>query len=117
VTREAAVRRRRLALAAVLLLVLVAVAALWLWPDGPDPFVGVFWEQETGRRIEITKRDDVYRLTYGVNRQSYEGERHGDELYVKEPFGQSVIWARDDGTLLLHTSDGQSVLAPLKPSD
>lgn len=100
-TARRRVRRRRIAAAATLLAV-AAVFAVLLWPGADDPFSGVYWDPDSGRRVEITRKDGRYRLLYGVAKVGYEAERRGDELQVRDPFsGYVVVRANADGLMLV----------------
>jgi hypothetical protein len=56
-----------------------------------DPFAGLWWEPTTGRRIEITKAGEQYRLLYGAARRPYPAVRAGDELRVRQPLGGDIV--------------------------
>jgi hypothetical protein len=90
--RRVAVRRRR-ALALLLLaasaIVLVLVAASLA--RGDDAFSGVWWEPASGRRVEIVRDGDAYRLLYGAQRRPFAAERRGDELVIAAPLGGDIV--------------------------
>ena len=89
--------------AAVLLVVVLPLAACGV---ADDPFTGLWWEPTTGRRIEITKEGDAYRLLYGASQRPHEATRAGDELRVRQPVGGDiVVKAAADGHLQM-ISDG-----------
>ena len=85
-------RRRRAAagLAAAILLLVVALP-LAACGAGDDPFIGLWWEPTTARRIEITKDGDQYRLLYGAARRPYQAAREGEELRVRQPIGGDIV--------------------------
>jgi len=88
-----------LAVALVLLAVILPLAACG---SGDDPFTGVWWEPATGRRIEITKEGEQYRLLYGAAKRPYRATREGDELRVRQPFGGDiVVKAAAEGRLVM----------------
>ena len=90
--------------AALLLATLLCVLALTLAACGTeeDPFIGLWWQPSTGRRIEIAKDGDAYRFLYGVAKRPYQAMRVGDELRIREPMGGTiVVRATDDGGLEL----------------
>ena len=85
---------RRLKAAAVLavsLVLLAVVLPLAACGSGDDPFAGLWWEPTTGRRIEITRDGEQYRLLYGAAQRPYEATREGDELRVRQPFGGDIV--------------------------
>jgi len=83
-------RRAAAGLAAAILLLAVALP-LAACGAGDDPFIGLWWEPTTARRIEITKDGDQYRLLYGAGRRPYQATRKGDELRVRQPIGGDVV--------------------------
>ena len=44
-----------------------------------------------GRRIEITKDDEQYRLLYGAALRPYPATRDGDELRIRQPIGDDIV--------------------------
>ena len=67
-----------------------------------DPFTGLWREPTTGRRMEITKEGDQYRLLYGAARRPYVAVREGDELRIRQPFGGDiVVKATAEGRLVM----------------
>lgn len=109
-------RRRRLLLfllAATGLVVVVVVALAVLRGPGEDPFTGVYWDRDSGRRVEITHRDGGYQLLYGVARRGYPAERYGDELQVRDPFSGYVLVRSTDEGLVLVSGSRTTKLEPL----
>ena len=103
---------------AVVLPVLLAglLVAVGACGDG-DRFTGVYWEPETGRRVEIRRDGDSFRLYYGVAERPYVAERHGDELRVGAPLGGDIV-VRPAGhgeALEMVTGGHASRLEPLPP--
>jgi hypothetical protein len=70
-----AVRRRR----AVALLLIAVAAALAIVATsvarGDDDFSGVWWEPDSGRRVEIVREGDAYTLLYGAERRPFAADR------------------------------------------
>jgi len=83
-------RRAAAGLAAAILLLAVALP-LAACGAGDDPFIGLWWEPTTARRIEITKDGDQYRLLYGAARRPYQATREGEELRVRQPIGGDIV--------------------------
>ena len=85
--------RRRSAVAglAAAILLLTSVLPLAACGAGDDPFAGLWWEPTTGRRIEITKEGEQYRLLYGAARRPYQATRVGDELRIRQPIGGDIV--------------------------
>lgn len=79
--------------------------------DAGDPFAGLFWEPSTGRRVEILREGDAYRLVYGAGKRAFPARREGDELRVAEPMGGEAVLrpGADAGTLLM-TTGGETTL-------
>jgi hypothetical protein len=73
-----------------------------------DPFTGLWWEPSTGRRIEINKDGDAYRLYYGAAKRPYPATRDGDELRIREPMGGSIVVKMMSGDGLDLVIDGES---------
>jgi len=84
-------RRRAVAGLAAAILLLAAALPLAACGVGNDPFTGLWWEPATGRRIEITKVGEQYRLFYGAARRPYEATREGDELRIRQPIGGDIV--------------------------
>ncbi len=108
-------RPRLAAVALAALLVALAIGPpLVLFACGgtaTDPFVGVWWEPSTGRRIEIRADGDAYTFLYGAAKRAYPATRTGDELRIREPMGGSIIVrARADDSLELVTGGATSLL-------
>jgi hypothetical protein len=84
---------RRRAVAGIAAAILLLALALPLAACGArdDPFVGLWWEPTTGRRIEITKDGEQYRLFYGAARRPYQATRAGDELRIRQPIGGDIV--------------------------
>jgi len=114
------VSRRPEAFAGVLVLFLAGVVlglfALAGCGGNADPFVGLYWEPSTSRRVEIRKDGDDYWLYYGAALQPHQATRHGDELRISEPMGgQTVIRQGDDvGILELETAGKTTLLKRLQ---
>ena len=85
--------RRRSAVAglAAAIILLTSVLPLVACGAGDDPFAGLWWEPAAGRRIEITKEGEQYRLLYGAAERPYRATREGDELRVRQPFGGDIV--------------------------
>jgi hypothetical protein len=97
--------------ALVAILLAVAAASLAGCGAGDDPFGGVWWEPDTGRRIEIRRQDDGYRLLYGAEKRPFAAVREGDRLTITQPFGAPItIAASEDGTLRMLSDGRASVL-------
>ena len=117
--RAAAGQLARRAVAAGLLTLLLAglAAALALTGCGgnADPFTGLYWEPSSGRRVEIRKDGDAYRLYYGVAKEAYQATRSGDELHIAEPMGGQTIvrLGKAEGTLELVSGGKTTKLQPL----
>jgi len=79
------------AILAVSLVLLAVVLPLAACGSGDDPFAGLWWEPAAGRRIEITKEGEQYRLLYGAAERPYRATREGDELRVRQPFGGDIV--------------------------
>ena len=84
-------RLRAVAALATALVLLAVVLPLVACGSADDPFVGLWWEPTTARRIEITKDGERYRLLYGAARRPYQAVREGDELRVRQPFGGDIV--------------------------
>ncbi len=108
----------RLALGLCMLLLAALAAALPALVGcggDTDPFAGLYWEPSSGRRVEIRKEGDTYRLFYGAARRPFLATREGDELRIAEPLGGSMIVrpGGEEGTLELSTAGKTTVLKPL----
>ena len=81
-----------------------------------DPFVGLYWEPSTSRRVEIRKDGDDYWLFYGAALQPHQATRYGDELRITEPMGgQTIVRAGDEvGVLELETAGKTTLLKRLQ---
>ena len=89
--RRDAVRRRR---AVALLLIAVAAALVFLGTSvarGDDAFSGVWWEPDSGRRVEIVREGDAYTFLYGAERRPFTAERRGDDLVIAAPLGGDIV--------------------------
>jgi hypothetical protein len=113
------VNRRRVS--AGLLTLALAVAGLGLVAlagcgGNADPFVGLYWEPSSARRVEIRKDGDDYRLYYGAAVRPFKATREGDELRVAEPMGgETIVRLGDDpGTLTLETAGKTTLLKRLQ---
>jgi uncharacterized lipoprotein YehR (DUF1307 family) len=80
-----------MAVLSVALVLLAVVLPLAACGSEDDPFDGLWWEPATGRRIEITKEGEQYRLLYGAAERPYRATREGDELRVRQPFGGDIV--------------------------
>ena len=58
---------------------------------GGDVFSGVWWEPDSGRRVEIVREGDGYTLLYGAERRPFAAEKRGDELYIAGPLGGDIV--------------------------
>jgi len=91
VARLDAVRRRR-AVALLLIAIVVALAILGTSAArGDDAFSGVWWEPDSGRRIEIVREGDAYTLLYGAERRPFTAERRGDDLVIAAALGGDIV--------------------------
>ena len=79
------------ALLAATFVLLVAALPLVACGAGDDPFTGLWWEPTSGRRIEITKDGEQYRLLYGAAERPYEATREGDELRIPQLIGGDIV--------------------------
>jgi len=112
---------RRALSAAGLVAVFLASVALGLFVlagcgGNADPFVGLYWEPSTSRRVEIRKDGDDYWLFYGATLQPHQATRHGDELRITEPMGgQTIVRPGDEvGVLELETAGETTLLKRLQ---
>lgn len=112
---------RRVHGATGLLAIFLASVALSLFAlagcgGNADPFVGLYWEPSTSRRVEIRKDGDEYWLYYGAAKKPYQALRDGDELRISEPMGGQTIVRRgdDDSTLELETAGKTTLLKRLQ---
>jgi hypothetical protein len=113
------VSRRRLSarpLALALAVVALGLVALAGCGGNADPFVGLYWEPSSARRVEIRKDGDDYRLYYGAAVRPFRARREGDALRVAEPMGgETIVRLGDDaGTLKLETAGKTTVLKRLQ---
>jgi len=109
---------RRASAAGLLALLLAGLAAgLILAGCGgnADPFTGLYWEPSSGRRVEIRKNGDAYRLYYGAAKEAYTATRTGNELRIAEPLGGQTIVrpGKAEGTLELLSGGRTTQLQPL----
>ncbi len=106
--------RPRLA-AALGLACIGAALALTLLACGArsDPFVGLWWEPTTGRRIEISQKGDAYTVLYGATRVPYTAERRGGGLLLRDPLGGDIVIKTAAGGTLTLTAAGRTTT--LKP--
>ncbi len=107
---------RRIGVLLLVVLVAAALAAFALAACGnADPFAGLYWEPSSGRRVEIRKDGDAYRLYYGAAKEPYRATRNGDELTIHDPMGGDTIIRPGDqtGTLTLETGGETTVLKQL----
>jgi hypothetical protein len=109
---------RRVAAAGLLALLLTGLVAMLVLAGcggNADPFTGLYWEPSSGRRVEIRKDADAYRLYYGAARESYKATRHGDELRIAEPLGGQTIVrpGKAEGTLVLFSGGKTTKLQAL----
>jgi hypothetical protein len=114
------VSRRALSAAGLLAIFLASIAlglfALTGCGGNADPFVGLYWEPSTGRRVEIRKDGDEYWLYYGAALKPYQAVREGDELRITEPMGgQTIVRPGDEvGVLELETAGKTTLLKRLQ---
>jgi len=96
---------------AALLLPLVLAAC-----GNADPFVGLYWEPSSGRRVEIRQDGDAYKLYYGRDLRAHAAKREGDELVITDPMGgKTVIRITDEeGSLQLVTGGETTSLERLQ---
>jgi len=111
-------RRAPVAAAGLLALLLAGLAAALILAGcggNSDPFTGLYWEPSSGRRVEIRKAGDAYRLLYGAAKEQYTATRTGNELRITEPLGgQTVVrLGKAEGTLELLSGGKKTVLKPL----
>jgi len=79
-----------------------------------DPFVGLWWEPATGRRIEIRAAGDSYKVLYGAAKAPFPATRSGEELRVAEPLGGVMVFKpAGGGTLTLTAAGKTSILKPV----
>jgi hypothetical protein len=100
--------RKAVAGLAAAILLLAAALPMAACGAGDDPFTGLWWEPTTGRRIEITKDGDQYRLLYGAALRPYEARREGDELRIRQPIGGDIVVKTSAGGRLDMVSGGQT---------
>jgi hypothetical protein len=88
--RRDAVRRRRVV--ALLLVVATALAVLVTSvARDDDAFSGVWWEPDSGRRVEIVREGDAYTFLYGAGRRPFAAERRGADLVIAPPLGGDIV--------------------------
>jgi len=86
------VRRRRLVALFVLVAVVVGVViAATFIARNDDAYSGLWWEPDTGRRIEIVREGDRYSLLYGAARRPFAAEKRGDVLVIAAPLGGDIV--------------------------
>jgi hypothetical protein len=108
-THRAVRRRRAVAFASVVFVVFVVVAAVLLAGsssarDG-DPFTGTWWEPDSGRRVEILRKDEAFTFLYGAERRPFVAEQRGDTLVIAAPLGGDIV-VRHAGDDRLELVDG-----------
>lgn len=85
-------RRRAVALVVLALLLVLGVVAATSLARDEDAFSGVWWEPSSGRRVEIVREGDGFRLLYGAERRAFVAERRGDdELRIAAPLGGDIL--------------------------
>jgi hypothetical protein len=102
-------------LLACLLAAVLAPLVLVACGGNADPFAGLYWEPSSGRRIEIKKDGDAYKLYYGRDLRAYAATSQGDTLVISEPMGGRTIVrvGQEEGTLELVTGGKTTVLKRL----
>ena len=88
--RDAARRRRAVALLLVAVAAVLAIVGTSL-ARGDDAFSGVWWEPDSGRRVEIVREGDAYTFLYGAERRPFAAERRGDDLVIAAPLGGDIV--------------------------
>jgi len=102
------VRRRRVVALFVLVVVVgVVIAATFIARDD-DAYSGLWWEPDTGRRIEIVREGDRYSLLYGAARRPFAAEKRGDELVIAAPLGGDIVVRAVAADRLLVIDGGQT---------
>lgn len=84
-------RRRLVALGAVVALIVALAVVATSLARGDDAFAGVWWEPASGRRVEIQRDGDAYRLLYGAQRRPFTAERRGGALVIAAPLGGDIV--------------------------
>lgn len=111
--------RRRPRIPAFLLLVCLVVflapPALTACGATADPFAGLYWEPSSGRRIEIEREGDAYRLYYGRDQRAHAAVRDGEQLVLTDAMGGKTVvrTGTADGTLEMVSGGETTVLKPL----
>ena len=70
---------------------LAASVALAGCGGNADPFAGLYWEPSSGRRVEIRKDGDAYRLYYGATSTPTRPPATGKNSCITEPMGGQTI--------------------------
>jgi hypothetical protein len=80
-----------------------------------DPFAGLYWEPSSGRRIEVKRDGDAYKLYYGRDQRAHRAVLDGDQLTITDPMGGRTVLrpGEAEGTLELVTGGETSLLKPL----
>lgn len=89
--RRRHVRRRRVVALLVLVVVVGLVITGTVRARDDDAYSGVWWEPDTGRRVEILRDGDGYRLLYGAERRPFAAEERGDKLVIAAPLGGDIV--------------------------
>lgn len=110
-------RRRAFALVGTAFVVIVVLVVIMLagssLASDDDAFIGVWWEPESGRRVEIAREGDAFTLLYGALRRPFAAERRRDELVIAAPLGGDiVVRAVGDDRLELVDGGRTTVLRP-----
>jgi hypothetical protein len=108
--------RRASGLLLALLLLLGLLSPLVLAACGnADPFVGLYWEPASGRRMEIRHTQDGYELYYGRDLRPFPATRDGDVLTITDPMGGKTTLrpGQAEGTLQMVSGGKTTVLKPL----
>jgi hypothetical protein len=94
----------------------LAIATLLAACGNADPFVGLYWEPSSGRRIEIRREGDGYSLIYGAAKLTSAARREGDELVIRHPLGGDTIVRKGDaeGVLIMESGGGTTRLKRLQ---
>ena len=100
---------------ACVLAVVLAPLVLTACGAGTDRFAGLCWEPASGRRIEIEKDGDAYKLCYGRDKRAFTATLDGDRLVIADPMGgRSVVRPGEaEGTLELVSGGETTLLKPL----
>jgi hypothetical protein len=83
-----------------------------------DPFAGLYWEPSSGRRVEVERDGDAYKLFYGRDRRAYAAVREDGRLVITDPLGGKTLVrpGEEEGTLELVTGGETTLLKPLPQS-